>query len=791
VNSQNDLFKKFNLNFLKNLELLYEAIEPHQPGEKNYKSAFFLLLDSIVNHFIQKSAISEQTRKESQNFFSKNSETYSESILTVLNDFKKNFDIYPCHLSEIKDCNHEFCLSPSILSILFEKNYPKSSKKDRKKKLTGVYYTPKTISKYIVQNSIENSLLLKINLYTNMEYKGISDIFKENSTKLTHLLSYLVTEILPSLKILDNACGTGEFLLTSVDTLIEYWVWFLDELKKLNNNLFKEVMNSLNEKFIHNVADLEGLKDKNQLQYFLKEAIIRNNIFGVDIDQDSLKIATYRLFLSLIAEIKTSTIVITNFLTLEGHLRKGNSLLGYLQIPKNLYSGTQDELKRHLDEEYLEKIKKKNSFLEKEQPNIQNLPLFHWPIEFPELKLEKEGFDIILGNPPYIRSRHLSPLDRLIYSQIFTTAYRTFDIYLFFIERSLQLLHNGQILSYLIPYSFLHQPYATKLREMLLKLSTILEIVDLSEIQIFDANIATCILTIQKGFKPSQMTIATFKEQKITPLRTLNPKIFLKNSDYMFKIELTPKHQLIINKIEKNSIPLSKIMHISKGVEVYERGSGQTKDEFIRSSNPEQIYKPYLEAKEIKRYKVLWRQRYLDYQPDRHCSPKYPELFENPKIIMRRIIGKKRLTTTLDTNHFYVENTLICCLPKKFLLKKFKFSLEDLEVSKEYDLKLVLGILNSKLMTYYFKIKLGDKLQIYNKAVEALPLPKIDDQNKTLIDQIINNVSDLLNRIERSPDVYEYQEIIDEKIDQLVLKLYNLTKDEKKIILESMSQFMD
>ncbi|GAJ20182.1 unnamed protein product, partial [marine sediment metagenome] len=107
------------------------------------------------------------------------------------------------------------------------------------------------------------------------------------------------------------------------------------------------------------------------------------------------------------------------------------------------------------------------------------------------------------------------------------------------------------------------------------------------------------------------------------------------------------------------------------------------------------------------------------------------------------IIGDRGLSCYLDKDNYYVENTLICCLLKRDLKDKFKFNKEECELSKKYKLLFLLAILNSKLVTYYFKTKLGDKLQIYNRAVELLPIKSVnfaDKKQKFLHNEISNMV---------------------------------------------------
>ncbi len=485
--------------------------------------------------------------------------------------------------------------------------------------------------------------------------------------------------------------------------------------------------------------------DSNGKLYTAKTEFLQNNIFGVDLDKQAVEIAQLNLLLKIAEKGHRLPL-------LQENIRCGNSLI--------------------------------------DDNNIAGDKTFNWNNRFKQI-MDEGGFDVIVGNPPYIRSRNLKKEDRLFFSKYYESSFRTFDIYLFFIEKAITLLKKGGYFGFIIPYSFLNQPYATKLRKMILEKCHIANIVDLSEINVFEeAQIRNCIIICRKSRADKETVISSFSEGKIKQIGKVNAKEFSKNPDFMYRLEITGTNKSILEKIEQNAISLKRICYISKGIEVYERGSGNTKDDFIKDFNKTGKYKKYLEAKETGRYIIKWSNKYLDYQPNRHCSAKFPELFENPKIIMKRIIGKNRITAAIDYDSFYVENTLVCVLPKFLLSSKFNFETEEIELSKKYDIKFLLAVLNSKLMSYYFKTKLGDKLQIYNRAIEELPISvKINAVIISLADKLLS-LNKKLNEIQANTDarsrIEEEIKKTDAEIDELVYKLYGITEVEKKIIEESL-----
>ncbi len=562
-----------------------------------------------------------------------------------------------------------------------------------KRKKQGIYYTPTYIVDYIVQNTL-GRLLKDTSLLGE----------KEN------------------IKVLDPACGSGSFLIRAFEVLDGH------------------------------LCQTRNHDPKDHMQTALRRhTILRDNIYGIDLDEQAIEIARLNLLLkALVPNHKLP--MLTN------HMKVGNSLIS--------------------DKKITDKA-------------------FDWQREFSEVfKGKNPGFDIIIGNPPYIRSRNIKTKERKYYPSVFKSAFRTFDVYLFFLEKSLGLLKNKGIMGFIIPYSFLNQPYASRLRKILIENCNILEIVDLSLSKVFqEAQVRNCIIICQKDSKSSKLAIIRPKGNKLKTVTKINQRSFLKNLDYMFKIELEGNVKNLIFKIEEKAIPLSKIVYISKGIEVYERGSGRTKNDFIFSGRESRKYKPYFEAKEISRYRLDWKGRYIFYQPKKHCSGKFPGLFENNKILMKRIVGDRRLSCYLDREDYYVENTLICCLPKKNLKERFNFEESDYRLSEKYKLPFLLAILNSKMMTFYFKNKFGDKLQIYNRAVGLLPIKIIEFSNikeKEKYRLLMSSAQRMLNLNKRLQKISEdtdrwYNlknkiEKLDKKIDQMVYKLYSLKPGEIGIV---------
>ncbi|MEO0075676.1 MAG: TaqI-like C-terminal specificity domain-containing protein, partial [candidate division WOR-3 bacterium] len=181
------------------------------------------------------------------------------------------------------------------------------------------------------------------------------------------------------------------------------------------------------------------------------------------------------------------------------------------------------------------------------------------------------------------------------------------------------------------------------------------------------------------------------------------------------------------------------------------------------------------------------------------------ELFESNKIIIRDISGKARLKATFDDKKFYAEHTVSLCVPKHLLPRKIRggttFLLKEIEESKKYNLKYILALINSRLINFYFHLLLGGGLHVYPNDVKNLPIHNINfsnPQEKKMHDDLVKLVEKMLdlnkqiqNVSEKSDKWYSLKSEIektDNKIDEMVYKLYGITEKEKKIIEGEKSQ---
>lgn len=194
---------------------------------------------------------------------------------------------------------------------------------------------------------------------------------------------------------------------------------------------------------------------------------------------------------------------------------------------------------------------------------------FHWELEFPDIYFEggapKEnpGWDAVVGNPPYVSSVGFLDIDREYFMNRYETAIKRFDIYNLFCEIGLNLLHDKGINSFILPYPVLNQNYSENLREILLKKSKIHQIVNLSNIKVFeDAIVRNCILVLEKNADEKQClnnSITIYETHNnsnnlIIPTASVSQTLFLSLPKKMFRVDVSPKLLNLFEKINKISI---------------------------------------------------------------------------------------------------------------------------------------------------------------------------------------------------------------------------------------------
>ncbi|GHQ26225.1 type II restriction endonuclease Eco57I subunit R [Helicobacter pylori] len=459
--------------------------------------------------------------------------------------------------------------------------------------------------------------------------------------------------------------------------------------------------------------------------------------------------------------------------------------------------------------------------------------VFEWRFEFPEV-LDDEGdflgFDCIIGNPPYIRQEQIKDIKPLLQKQYPDFYNSTADIYTYFFALSFNLLKDKGFNAFITSNKYARAKYGAKLRELLLKKTTIVSYMELNALKVFEsAAVDTSIMSFIKQEPPKE---SRFKYYEPTPddkndlksARSLPMKQnALSTESFIFAnakfLDLRDKMESVgtplkdwdiqINYGIKTGANEAFIIPTEKREEIL--NACETQEERKRT---ETLIKPIVRGKDIKRYSYEWAGEWVINTHNGYTSnlkfkippidiEKYPAIkahldshyntiatrsdqgdtpyhlrncayledFEKEKIVYGEIVQEPRFyldNGECELGYFYAEAT-------SFIL------------TGEH-LRYLLGMLHSKLITFAFKTfyaggGLGESGYRYKKAfIERLPIPKITPQNQKLAHKITDGAKAILALKEKDPKANTQE--LEKEIDALVYELYNLTDEEIKIIEE-------
>ncbi len=364
-------------------------------------------------------------------------------------------------------------------------------KQKSKRKKDGVFYTPKYITKYIVENTIgklceekKNELGFKEEEY----FKGRKNRQQATIIKLVEILD-TYRDWLLQLTICDPACGSGAFLNQALDFLIKEHN-YIDELKAkiLGGGLV--------------FSDIEN-------------TILENNIYGVDLNEESVEIAKLSLWLRTAQPRRKLN-------SLNNNIKCGNSLI--------------------------------------DSKAVAGDKAFNWKEQFSTV-FEKGGFDVIIGNPPYVRVQTIKDNIEKESHELerkYKSATRRYDLFVLFMEKSKELVNNKGVVSYILPHKFLVADFGNGIRDFLIKNKFIEEIIHFGhEIVFLDASTYTCIIKLSNNNQE-------LKFKKISPLEIFEERPFLKfdyknlNADNWDLNDFNSS--MVLEKISKSKFKLNDIL---------------------------------------------------------------------------------------------------------------------------------------------------------------------------------------------------------------------------------------
>jgi type I restriction-modification system DNA methylase subunit len=306
------------------------------------------------------------------------------------------------------------------------------------RKAGGIFYTPEYIVDYIVKNTVGR------------------------------FLSERKPKEIQTLRILDPACGSGSFLIRAYKELEVYY----QNLKKEAWEKRKKTLDKVFEDQAPFSFDEGSLETRWELNVFDKRKLVLEHVFGVDLDDQAVEVSRLSLMLKMLEGehgIVPGRAVLP---TLDHNIQCGNSLI----------TGDVLSLQSFFKEDW-----------------TQTKP-FDWKDHFHKIMAGEGGFDIIIGNPPYVRIQTLPKDQVTFFNENFVSATGNYDIYALFVEQGLKLLKPGGILGFILPHKFFQAAYGQGLRKLIAEQKALMEVVNFRDNQIFEeASTYTCLLFLQKG----------------------------------------------------------------------------------------------------------------------------------------------------------------------------------------------------------------------------------------------------------------------------------------------------
>ena len=616
----------------------------------------------------------------------------------VLDSIKISDELLVEHTRRLAAYDFESDVDVNILGHIFENSLSEieevtqqitsgATPQASKRKQDGVFYTPQYITKYIVENTVGRLCAEKKQQLGIVEDEYLSDQRRQLQTRkrlLDQLKQY--RDWLLQITILDPACGSGAFLNAALQFLMKEHK-LIDEMEaKLTGSaiVFQDVENS----------------------------ILEHNLYGVDINEESVEIAQLALWLR----------------TAKPH-RKLNSL------NKNIKCG--------------------NSLIS--DPAIAGDKAFDWQKEFPQV-FEKGGFDVVIGNPPYVRAD--SPGNSLYFRNYMTSCGKwvtlagKWDLYIPFLELSIKLSKSESLCSFIIPDAYCHAEYGKSSLEYM-KAHRYLSMIDyFPGIEVFEnVGVKSVIVNFDKKGTTSFI-------QRIHDIdHHYSEKIL---TDYPNILRIDAKESIIAGK--EDFIPLGNICYITKGI-VGNSDEKQFKGEFevgdlLSAIKDESHPKLYFEGKDIGKWGLM-RQRYIEYgterSPSKWSRKGFTEMFEgSPKLVTMRSPGAFPRTFLDLENGYFNESAIgfkrwidLQGVENNSVSKPYRDSEERAyfeSVSSRYSYKTLLAIFNSSFIRYELNTNRRSNIHIYPDDWKRLTLPNINtDEGRLLSEQLHNLANTMLS----------------------------------------------
>ncbi|MBN2002697.1 MAG: Eco57I restriction-modification methylase domain-containing protein [Anaerolineae bacterium] len=737
------------------------------------------------------------------------------------------FDRYNFTVNEAEPLETEVAIDPEMLGKVFENLI-----EDNRRKGLGAFYTPREIVHYMCQESLINYLDTAVNTRGESwlpQAPMQSALFGDPAPEQATLATPVYAELVPRAD-LETLVHYGEQIAHYESVAAEYPIKMPASVKK-HARAIDEALAAVAvcDPAVGSGAFLVGMMTEivharsaltpyftavtERTPYVFKRHAIQNCLYGVDIDPGAVDIAKLRLWLSLVVD-EEDVQQIKPLPNLDYKIVVGNSLLGFPFKSQRL--GEVERLKQaffdETDPPRKAALKAQTDKLLADcfaasEKSLGYKVDFDFAIYFSEVFREKRGFDVVIGNPPYVRQEQIKEFKPLFKKQ-FTCYTGTADLYVYFYERGFRLLRDNGVLTFISSNKYFRAGYGEKLRRFLSSQMALRKLIDFGDAPVFEAIAYPSILVAQKA-KPAARELDALTWEAGKPLATFE-NVVRADTFALAQNELTadgwrleaPTVLRLLEKLRRAGAPLGEYVNgqfyygIKTGLNEAFVVDRATRDRLVAEHpSSAEVLKPFLRGRDVKRWRViphdLWLiftrrginiekypaiHKYLEQFKDRLMpgvpggrkpgSYKWYEIqdniaywqeFEKPKIIIPAIAQRVEYAPD-DTGYFSNDKTSICVTNQ---------------------INYLLGILNSQLFWWFIQqtaaSKQGGFYEFKPMYVTQIPIPEspIPDPIAPLVDRIL-----AAKRADPAAAVSAWER----EIDALVYQLYGLTAEEIAIV---------
>jgi adenine-specific DNA-methyltransferase len=768
------------------------------------------------------------------------------------------FNRYNFTVTENTPLDQEVALDPELAGKVFENLLaaynPETATTARK--ATGSYYTPRPIVDYMVDEA------LIAYLKTRLPNPSAQPDLHEQ--RLRHLLAYndephqfspeevegLIVAI-DNLKALDPACGSGAFLMGLLHKLVH----ILSKLDPHNERWKQRQIAkaseipdaTVREKVIE---DIEKAFASGELDYGRKLYLIENCIYGVDIQPIAVQIAKMRFFISLIVDQRVDDAKpnrgILSLPNLETKFVAANTLIG-IEKPKQMVlrnpqiDAKEAELRRVRERHFAARTPATKAKCREQDAKLRaEISALLQADGFPRETTEKlarwdpydqnssadffdpewmfglrDGFDIVIGNPPYIRQEEIKELKPLLQAQGYTCYTGTADLYVYFYERALQILHDGGVLAFISSNKFFRSDYGQKLRGLLAR-QTLHRIIDFGDAPVFTA-IAYPTIVILSKTPPADPQIRVLNWRPGPPVEQF-PEVFRTQSFQLPQHELrpdgwrleSPAVLRLLDKLRAAGKPLGKYVNgrlyygIKTGLNEAFVVDRATRDRLIAEhESSAEVLKPFLRGRDIKRWRVEPQDLWLIFTRRGIDIKKYPAIYEHLLPFKKRLMpgapggrkpGSYEWYEIQDSIAYWQEfeqpKIVIPAIERTVSYApdlQGHYSNDKTTICVSDQINYLLALLNSSALWWFIRAtaatKQGGFYEFKPMYVGQLPIPSASRADQAALEALVDRIL-AAKRANPLADVSAWEREIDER----VYRLYGLTPEEIKIVEESVKR---